>query len=511
MPSRVRQNVVANYLSQVAVTVMALALLPVYLRTVGEEGYGLIGFFALLQVWFGLLDLGLSATMGREAARFNGNAVDARQFRELFRAMELFFVAMGCVGALTIALIANLIASDWLQNESIQDAEVSEAIRVMGLIIGIRWIGGLFRGVVNGFERQVWLGVYSVGFNFLRYVGVLPVMAFYGPTVSTFFYYQLAVASVELIFIVAKAYSLVPRIQPSLGYTVQLGRIVPKLRFALSVSFVGVVWVLVTQSDKLVLSRLLTLSEYGLFAMAASAASGIMLFASPISAAVQPRLARLHAEGHELELLRLYRKATLLIGVMVFPAATMLAMFAESALWIWTGDQQVASSLALVFSLYVLGNAVLAVAAFPYYLQFAKGDMRLHLYGNVVLLILLVPSIVYAAAHYGMNGAGWAWLVVVLSYLLLWVPLVHRRFAPGIHVAWLLRDIGLPLAVSSIGSAVAWALLPEDNDRLTQAVLLMLTGILVLFFTAVSVPDSRSLIWSGSKAVASRISSAVLG
>ena len=45
----VRKNVVANYLGQGWSALMGLAFIPLYIRYLGMEAYGLIGVFAVLQ------------------------------------------------------------------------------------------------------------------------------------------------------------------------------------------------------------------------------------------------------------------------------------------------------------------------------------------------------------------------------------------------------------------------------------------------------------------------------
>ncbi len=482
----IRNNVIANYASQAFISILAVVMLPIHLRLIGAEGYGLIGFFAILQIWFGVLDVGLSATMGREAARFNGAATDGRRLRELLRAMEWLFLSLAMLGALVIVISSSYLANHWLRGENLSNYDISRTIQVMAAIVALRWLGGLYRGIINGFERQVWLGVYSVFFSALRFVGVVPVMVYFGASVSTFFSFQLAVAVIELFVLVLKSYSLLPVLERTLWLKVSVKPLVSLLRFSLSISFIGVVWVLVTQIDKLLLSKLLTLPEYGLFVMAATAASGVMLFSNPISSAVQPRLAKLHAERKEAELVSLYRRSTQMISVMVFPAAMILAVFSERVLWVWTGDMEISEPIAVVFSLYVLGNAVLAVAAFPYYLQFAKGEMRLHLYGSAIFLVFLVPGIVFATRAYGMTGAGAAWLAVNVSYLMIWVPVVHRRHAPGIHGQWLLRDIFVPAFVSATVALSLHFLLPYFQDRVAALFAILSCGLVTLALTALS-------------------------
>ena len=44
-----KKNIFANYLSQIYAAVIGVVMLPFYIRYMGAEAYGLVGFFALLQ------------------------------------------------------------------------------------------------------------------------------------------------------------------------------------------------------------------------------------------------------------------------------------------------------------------------------------------------------------------------------------------------------------------------------------------------------------------------------
>ena len=53
---------------------MGLAFIPLYIKYLGVEAYGLIGIFAILQAWLGLLDVGLKPALGQkigDGARFD--------------------------------------------------------------------------------------------------------------------------------------------------------------------------------------------------------------------------------------------------------------------------------------------------------------------------------------------------------------------------------------------------------------------------------------------------------
>ena len=217
----------------------------------------------------------------------------------------------------------------------------------------------------------------------------------------------------------------------------------PVLRFSLTIAFVSSVWVFVTQADKLVLSRILPLADYGYFTLAVLVASGIMVLSGPIGNAVMPRMAKLEAEGAHAQLIQVYRHATQLVTVVAGAASITVAFSAEALLRAWTGNLEMARQAAPVLVLYAVGNGILAVSAFPYYLQFAKGDLRLHVIGNAAFVVLLIPLVIWSATKFGGVGAGYVWLGMNLFSFVAWLPFVHRKFEPGLNLRWYVNDIAV--------------------------------------------------------------------
>lgn len=479
-----KRNILASYVTQIYVTLVGILILPMYLKYMGAEAYGLVGFFTMLQAWFNLLDMGLTPTVARETARFRGGATDALSYRRLLRALQLIFFAVALLGGGAMFVFSGLIAEGWLKVQTLPLAQVQLALQLMAVGVALRWMSGLYRGCISGSERLVWLGGFNAFVATLRFVGVLPVLIWVGNSPAVFFTYQLLVAAVELVGLAAKAFGLFPAVPlgQRLGWSPSslFAPIKPVLKFSLTIAFTSSVWVLVTQTDKLVLSKLLPLDDYGYFTLAVLAASGVMMISGPISGALLPRMARLQAEGDEAGLISLYRSATQMVAVIAIPVCLVLAFFAEQVLWVWTGDAHAAAQAAPVLRLYALGNGFLAMAAFPYYLQFAKGDLKLHLIGNAIFVLLLIPSLVWATWKYGATGAGYAWLGSNAFLFLAWVPLVHGRFVKGLHRQWLFNDISLVAVCSVIACSVAFEVLRWPNGRDQMAVLIMGTGLFVL-------------------------------
>ena len=496
----IKRNILTNYVSQIYVTLIGIIMVPMYVHYMGMEAYGLVGFYAMLQAWFQLLDLGLTPTMARETARFNGRANDAQDLRQLLRALEGIFVIVAFLGAAGIVAGADIIANSWLKVQDIPLAEVRQAIILMALIIALRWVCGLYRGAINGFERITWLSSFNILIATARFVLIVPYFIYVGSSPTHFFSYQLAVAVFEVILLIVKTYRLLPTLNKSHKTLWQWEPVRRLIRFSLSIAFTSSVWVVVTQTDKLVLSNFLSLTEYAFFSLAVLVASGVMVVSTPVSGALLPRLSNLSAKGEEIKLIRLYRDATQLVAMVAIPVALVLAFFAKQVLWAWTGNEEISIKAAPILTLYALGNGLLALNAFPYYLQFAKGDLKLHLIGNALFIVFLIPSLVWATWHSGAVGAGFAWLSVNLIYFLAWVPQVHRRFVKGLHTNWIIHDLMPIFCRTATAGALGYGLVVWSNERITVAIEIVIVSLSLLIVAGAGTKKIRDAIrvrWLG--------------
>jgi O-antigen/teichoic acid export membrane protein len=490
-----KKNIIASYISQIYVTVIGIVMVPLYLKYMGAEAYGLIGFFAMLQACFNLLDMGLTPTMARESARFRGGALDALTYLRLVRALEGVFLAVAVLSCGSLLLLSTQIATNWLTAKQLPISEVKNSIQIMAIIISLRWMCGLYRGQISGSERLVSLSVYNVLIATIRFVGVLSVLNFISVSPTSFFMYQLCAAFIELVGLFVMSYRLLPSIPRGERVAWSYAPLKPVLKFSLAIAFTSLVWVMVTQTDKLVLSKILTLAEYGYFTLAVLVASGIMVISGPVSGAIMPRMTKLEAEGDYVGVIRVYRQSTQLVTIIASSVAVTLSLCAEPLLWAWTGDRVLAQHVAPVLILYAIGNGILAVAAFPYYLQYAKGNLRLHLIGNAGFVIFLIPSIIFAAQKYGGIGAGYVWLVMNIINFIFWVPFVHSKVEPGINRQWFCRDIGVASVVVIAVGYLLSLVTPQMNSRWGQVGVLMGFGIVLLLAGAGTSP----IVWKRLK------------
>lgn len=454
----------------------------------GAEAYGLVGFSIMLQAWFGLLDLGLTPTISRESARFRAGVLTELDYRRIFRALSIAFYIIGTIGGLLLLIILNSFANSWLNANTLSKSDITFAINIMAVSVVLRWICGLYKGVIVGAEKLVLVSFVTVIIAVFRFVAVLLSMSIYGYTIKVFFIHQLIVSIAEYLIL----YKVANRILPSLpeGFD-QIGwslkPLSSVLKFSLTVAFTSSVWVLVTQSDKLVLSGILELSEYGYFTLAVLIAGGISIIGGAAGNAIMPRLANIYAQESSSELIFVYRKSTRYVSVLAGSAGITIVMFAKPLLSAWTGDYNLAVFSAPILQLYAIGNVIMAVSAFPYYLQYAQGNLKYHLYGNIVSSLIMVPFIIFAAYKFGAQGTGWIWVLLNGIYFFTWLGYVHSKIAPGIHVNWVCKDVfGVLLPSTVVMYCISNEFQIHLNERWEVFAYIVLMGFIALLISALT-------------------------
>lgn len=477
-------NTIANYFGQFYLISIGLVATPLYLEYLGAEAYGLVGFFTLLQTWFNLLDIGLTPTLGRQVAYARGQQNGFDEFKRLLKSFELIFFGLALVAFSVVFVSKSWLASEWIDAESLNIELISYCISLMGIMVGLRWFVGLYRGGINGLEDQVWLNMASIAIVTLRFVGSLILLIFVTKDIEHFFEYQLALGILELFIYMSRFYKKLP-IQklavPMVSF--HWSSVKSVAPFAIGIAYTAGIWVFVAQVDKLVLSGVLSLAEFGYFSLVVIVAGTINSLSGPISQAVQPRMTYLLSNGKEMEMLNLYRGATQLVTLIAMSVALMVAYYSGPLIYAWTGNVIASKWASDVLFWYSLGNGALAILAFQYYLQVAHGKLKLHLQGSTLSAVIDVPVMIYVTINFGAVGAGVTWLILRVIWILFWTPIVHKKFAPGIHWKWLINDVGIIILVLALWTYVLYLLFDftYEDSRLTIFISLTAMGISTLF------------------------------
>lgn len=471
---------------------MGLVFVPVYIKFLGMEAYGLIGFFATLQMVFSVLDLGLSTTLNRELARASAHPEQAEKTRDLVRTLEcVYWGIAGIIGATVIA-IAPLIARKWLNPEGLSAGTIEHVIVLLGLVTAFQWPIGFYLGGLMGLQRQMLNNVITSGLATVRGAGAVLVLWLVSPTIEAYFQWQLVMSVLGVAWFAITLWKSLPRACGTARFRRALLR--PVWNFAAGMTGISVVTLLLTQTDKILLSKLLPLEVFGHYMLAASVASVSVFVAGPMFNAVFPRFSQLVPLGDNEQLKTLYHRACQLTSVAILPTMLVVAFFSFELLLLWTRNPVIAERAHWLVSLLAIGTACNGLMHIPYALQLAHGWTRLAFTANVIGVLLLVPLIFVLATRYGAVGAAVVWVLLNTGYILFSIPIMHRRLLKGEMGYWYKVDIGCPLVGALPIVVLARILYPHDLSSLVSLTFLAGIGLAALMGAAVATPGMRVLM-----------------
>jgi len=457
-----KKNVLANLAGSVWTAILALLCVPLYLKYLGIEAYGLIGFFGTIMAVFGIMDLGLGTALNRGLARLSVRRESIGEQRDLLRTLELVYWSVAIIiGSLTFAL-AGPVAARWVHPHALPAESVASAVRRMGIVAALQFPFALYQAGLMGLQRQFLVNAITISTATLRTAGSIIVLAFISPTVTAFFTWQALVTFIQT----GATVLLTWRVLAS-PVTARFRRplLRQEWRFAAGVSANAIIGIFLTQSDKLLLTRIVPLAEFGYYMLAGTVAATLWWIIGPVNAALFPRFTQLIELGDDVRLCSLYHTACQVIAVVLLPVAVTLALFSRPIVFVWTQNAGAAEGCAVLIALLVTGTCINGLTSVAGFLQASAGWPQLLAYTNLGCAIVLVPAIPLLGIRYGGPGAASVWVVLNCVYLFVAVPLMHRRLLRGGLWRWYGHDVLRPLVAVLVAGVAARVAMPHGLPR----------------------------------------------
>ncbi|MBI4191155.1 MAG: oligosaccharide flippase family protein [Betaproteobacteria bacterium] len=439
----IRRNIVTNAVGGGWIVALTLLVIPVQIRILGSEAYGMIGVLATLQIVFSVLDLGAGATLVQRVA--TDATPNHQATRELLGAAAAVYCTIAVMTSAGLAWQADWLATHWFRLSELPPATVATGIQLIVVSLLLRCPTALCAAVISGLNRLDLLNLLKAGMQTLRLLGGLVVLLLYRDLLNLL-WWEAAVSAAELVAYLVGCKTLVPGL--SLWPRFSAGVVRENWRYALGMSAISVIALLLTQTDKIAISRFLPLESLGFYHLAYSATAWIALIQGGFNSAILPsfaadfgtdRIARLSARNNKITQLTVY--------TVTLPAA-MFMFFSAEILGAWVvrdaalAAANVAAVLAAAFMLNAAASNCLTLAV-------ASGRPGIPLRVNLLGLAIYLPALAILLESYGITGAAWAWAVLNAYYVLVLVPIVQSRILGRGYFEWL-RGNFLPFVVLGV-------------------------------------------------------------
>lgn len=487
---KIRNNIAANFGGNVWSALMSLAFVPLYIRLLGMEAYGLIGVYVTARSLFALLDFGLHNTLNRNLARLAVKSSNAQEMRDLLRTLELPYCLMGLVIGGGIMGLAPWIANRWITPVALSRETIESAIILMGVAACFHWPLSFYSGGLKGLQHQVLLNGINAAMATVRGCGAVIILLFVSSSIISFFAWQVAASVLHTGLVAFFAWRQMP--SGTAKPRIRLSLLRQHFAFAAGLTGTAVMTTITTQTDKVVLSGMLSLESFGYYTLANVMAMNLFRLVVPIVTATFPRMSNLVATNASEELRSLYHKGAQFVSVLLIPAAVTLAFFSREILSVWTSDLVAAEQTCVIMSLLVAAAAVRALTRVPHALQLADGWTSLAFAVSVVSAVLIVPLLIALTSRYGAVGAATARLSVSVAALLMGTEIMHRRLLQNDKWKWYWQDVGRPLVACLVTATAIRALIPARDEMLPMIVLTVLAYCLIFCSALLATPLSRS-------------------
>lgn len=410
------ESVFFNYFGTATAALGPLLALPVYLGVLGAAQWGMMSVVITVMALLTMVDGGLGQVLVREfALRSRQHGPQSPPVQSLLASGQALYGALALVLGLMLALSSSWIARHWLNLAT--DVHPQEATRLLllcALLVAIQLFASMPRSLLLAMDLYRPLNVSIAFAHLFRYGGGVSVVWMLHSLQWLLAWYVLVAMGEGTV-----RYALAWRAVEMQGWRQRASwqEVKGLLPGALKMSLAVVLSGLTTQMDKLILTKMVTLDQVGVYAIASSVALGLLSFAYPMIQAVFPTLLTVRDNKRQMRKIFLTWLAAAVGG-----AATIMVLYiwlGDRVLHLWLRNGEVATAVHPVLLVLLIGTLLNVVYQVGYVGWMLEANYKMPLVisaCSVVLTALLTPVLV---RHYGISGAAGGWLLINALGLLL--------------------------------------------------------------------------------------------
>jgi len=470
--SFVARNTLLNIVGQALPLLVGVATIPVIIRNLGEERFGLLGLIWAILGYFGVLDLGLGRATTKFVAEYlaRGDTVRLPQVATLSVASQ---TALGAVGGVALALLTPLVVDRLLGVPTVLRGEARGALLVVSLSVPFVVLSLSLRAILEASQR----------FDLVTLIRTPTSAAvFLIPAVAARFGARLPAIVVLLLLVRISACwvtaALIPRAIPGFRWTLvpRWQTLRPLLGYGGWVSVSNVVSPLLVYLERFLLASLAGVAAVAYYTAPYEAVTRLLIVPAGLAGALFPAVSARGGGGagaagtgasHE----RLLGRPLRFLLLALAPLVMLLIVCAAPLISVWLGSTYAVRS-ATAFSILAAGVLVNGLAHIPYVYLLGHGrpdlPAKFHLF-ELPLYVLFGWLLIRAQ---GVSGAALAWTLRVTADAALLGTAVWR--VGGVPAGRLLgersgRAAGA-VAALAVAATACLALAPDPLTRVVLAV-----------------------------------------
>lgn len=402
--STLGRNIFSNYLSAIWVGSLSILFIPLYLKMLSPAGWGVVALCLSMQAFWSLLDVGLSQVMPRDVARVLNNH---QKLIETFSLFAKSYMGIAIIAFLVGQLTVNLFMEYWAPGGLTALGNQEWLFRLVYIQFLFQFSNNAHTGYWNGTQMQGLANLRLCIFSTAKHIGALSLMYLWKPDPVS---YGLSFAFFSFIewFLNRKT------IFKALGLDGLLR--IPLLEFKKLLIETGIlafaifVGMLISQVDRIVLSKMVSIESFGRYVIVASLGLAFMQLQNPLVRAFFPKL----VTSADVNSKRYYKAMTGLIFITCMVPCLLVALLAPNVLDFWLSDRNTIVEGVTSLRLILIAVAINAIYQIPYQRIILKGMGFIVLKINLIVLTVILPLIIFLTPRIGISAGGVSWVVGAL-------------------------------------------------------------------------------------------------
>ena len=480
-------------ISKIIAAIIGILFVPIYVKIIGVESYGLVAFYSTLAGSLAILDMGLSTAISRQVSILAAMPYKNKQTADLVFSVEIIYWAVALLAGLIVVVLALPIAQHWVKAKDLPVKTIALSVMLMGGIFACSFPSSIYTGVMNSLNYQLPNAYLNIISSITKAIGVIVALKYVSPTIECYFIWQILVSLIFTLLMRSYTWHILRKDSKAFKASFSKSQLNTIWKFAAGMSGISLITFFLMQIDKIVVSKLVTLDYVGYYGLAFTVAGVITQFIAPLNPILFPKFTALVAQNKQEELISLYHKSCRLISTIVLPIGFTLILFAHPILLLWTHNIVLTNNTAPILQVCAAGTVCNCLLWIPYWYMLAKGITKFTIYQNIIASIILVPLLFWWVSKYGALGASFVWLAVNLGYVFITIPIFHTLYLKGELKKWYFKDTLYPLllviTISSFFKYIQILYFP-DIQLFPLSILLVLALLLYSLF----LPETRHIL-----------------
>jgi O-antigen/teichoic acid export membrane protein len=428
--SLLARNTVWNLLGQVAPMGVALFAIPMLIRHIGTDRFGILTIAWMVVGYFSLFDLGLGRAMTNLVAqRLGGNRQD--ELPAIVWTANGVMVVMGIVGAISLAAISPLLTYSLLKIPPNLQQETLHSLFLLSISVPLVISTAGFRGILEAQQKFGLLNIVKIPMGIATFLAPVAVLPFTNSLTALIG----ALVFARVIFLVA-CIGLALREMPALRHRFAFDKALlrPLFSFGGWMTVSNIVSPLMVYVDRFLIGGLLSIAAVAYYATPYEVATKLLIVPGALVGVMFPAFSAAMA-ADRLRGAMLYRRAAKYVGLFLFPVSFVLIIFGRDLLQVWLGHEFAVHSTR-VLQILSLGMLANGLAFIPFAL--IQGTGRADITGKLHFLELpfYLAAVWYLTVHYGIVGTAVAWLLRVVADCIILFLLADSVMGAQHRILW---------------------------------------------------------------------------